>query len=490
MLSGPELLISMFPPIPTQTPLDAAASETGVIRLSEVIAALSYALDITEGQPQGHAARTCLIGMRIAQQIGLPTHDQSSLFYALLLKDLGCSSNAAKMCYLFGADDRKVKRDVKTVDWSKASANFQFVRDQIAPEGTALEKLMKLVSLAMQGPKGPQKLVQTRCERGASIARQLCFTEDTAIAIHQLDEHWDGKGHPDGLKGTEISLLARIMGLAQTLEVFYSLQGLTAANDIAMERRGKWFDPQLVDAFLSIGEDSDFWRMVCRPEPHKQVSCYEPADEVRIADEKQLDSVAAAFASVVDAKSPWTYKHSSGVADIAVGIAEVLGHSPQELRSIHRMGLLHDVGKLGVSNLILDKPGKLDDTEFAALKEHTFHTQTIVGRVESLTELAHLASAHHEKLDGRGYHRGIASGELPISARLLAVADIFEALSAARPYRDGLPQEKILSILNSDAGTAICADSVAALCTWLEQREFQNRVESQLQAIDNLVEQL
>jgi HD-GYP domain-containing protein (c-di-GMP phosphodiesterase class II) len=480
----------MSNPSLTIAPLDATASEAGVIRLSEVIAALSYALDITEGQPQGHAARTCLIGMRLAQQMGLPTHDQSSLFYALLLKDLGCSSNAAKMCYLFGADDRQVKHDVKTIDWSKTSANFHFVRDHVAPEGSSLEKLLKLVSIALQGPQGPKKLIQTRCERGASIARQLGFTEDTALAIHQLDEHWDGKGHPEGLKGTEISPLARIMGLAQTLEVFFSLQGLTAAIDVAQERRGRWFDPELVDAFLAVCDDADFWRMVCRPEPHKQVSRYEPADEVRIADENQLDSVAAAFASVVDAKSPWTYKHSSGVADIAAGLAEVLGHSPQELRSIHRMGLLHDVGKLGVSNLILDKPGKLDDAEFAVLKEHTFHTQTIVGRVESLTELAHLASAHHEKLDGRGYHRGIASGELPISARLLAVADIFEALSAARPYRDGMPLEKILGILDKEAGTTLCAESCQALLTWLDRREFEARVDAQLQAVENLVAEL
>jgi HD-GYP domain-containing protein (c-di-GMP phosphodiesterase class II) len=480
----------MSNPSLTIAPLDATASDTGVIRLSEVIAALSYALDITEGQPQGHAARTCLIGMRLAQQIGLSAHDQSSLFYALLLKDLGCSSNAAKMCYLFGADDRQVKHDVKTIDWSKTSANFHFVRDHVAPEGSGLEKLLKLVSIALQGPQGPKKLIQTRCERGASIARQLGFTEDTALAIHQLDEHWNGKGHPDGLKGAEISLLARIMGLAQTLEAFFSLQGLTAAIDIAKERRGRWFDPELVDAFLAISDDAEFWRIVCRPEPHKQVSRYEPADEVRTADENQLDSVAAAFASVVDAKSPWTYKHSTGVADIAVGIAEVLGHSPQELRSIHRMGLLHDVGKLGVSNLILDKPGKLDDAEFAALKEHTFHTQTIVGRVESLTELAHLASAHHEKLDGRGYHRGIASGELPISARLLAVADIFEALSAARPYRSGMPLEKILGILDKEAGTTLCAESCQALLTWLDRREFASRVDAQLQAVENLVAEL
>lgn len=466
------------------------APHTESIRLSEVIASLSYALDITEGQPQGHAARTCVIGMRIAQEIHLPAIDQSALFYGLLLKDLGCSSNAAKMCYLFGADDRTIKHDLKTVDWPKMSASMKFVRKAVSPGGTGLEKLMKIVSMALQGPKGPQKLVETRCERGAHIARQLGFTSQTATAIHQLDEHWNGKGHPQGLKGEEISPIARIMGLAQTVEVFYSQQGLQASLDIARERKGRWFEPALVDVLVSLKDDHDFWRGVSAPNPDRLVSQYEPHDEVQHADEDQFDKIAEAFASVVDAKSPWTSRHSQGVSEIAVGIAEVLGHSPEQLRVVRRMGLLHDVGKLGVSNTVLDKPGKLTDEEFAQMKKHTFHTQQILSRVHSLGDQADLAAAHHEKLNGRGYHLGTKSSTLPESARLLAVADIFEALSAKRPYRDGMPIEKIKSIMGGDAGTAICGDSYAAMLTWLERGEFSNRMERQLEAIDALISEL
>ena len=146
--------------------------------------------------------------------------------------------------------------------------------------------------------------------------------EATATAIYQLDEHWNGKGHPQGLKGEQISLLARIMGLAQTLEVFFSQQGLLAAMDIAEDRRGRWFDPDLVDAFLATRDGFDFWRRVHHPNPHQQVAAFEPSDAALIADEPQLDAIAAAFAQVVDAKSPWTYKHSAGVAEIAVGIGQ------------------------------------------------------------------------------------------------------------------------------------------------------------------------
>lgn len=471
---------------PAQSPQLAPAE----IRLSEVIAAMSYALDITEGQPQGHAARTCLIGMRIAQEIKLPPSDQSALFYGLLLKDLGCSSNAAKMCYLFGADDRQVKRDIKTIDWPKMTASMQFVQSQVAPNGTRLGRLLKMVSMAIQGPSGPKRLVQTRCERGSMIARQLGFPEATATAIHQLDEHWNGKGHPFGLKGEQISLLARIMGLAQTLEVFFSQQGLLAAIDIAEDRRGRWFDPELVDAFLATRDDFDFWRRVHHPNPHQQVSAFEPLDAALIADEPQLDAIAAAFAQVVDAKSPWTFKHSAGVADISVGIGEVLGFGPQELREIRRAGLLHDIGKLGVSNLILDKPGKMTDEEFTELKKHPAFTEQIVGRVAGLGQLAETAAAHHEKLNGRGYHRGILAGDLPIAARLLTVADIFEALSAARPYRDGLPIEKIYEIMDRDAGFAICEESYAALKTWVDRRTFKSRIDDQLDAVDRLVAEI
>jgi putative nucleotidyltransferase with HDIG domain len=383
---------------------------------------MSYALDITEGQPQGHAARTCLIGMRIARQIGLPQADQSALFYALLLKDLGCSSNAAKMAYLFGADDRQVKRDIKAIDWKKAAESFTFVRQHIAPVGTRLEKLMRIAAIAIDGSSGPKKLIQTRCERGASIARRLGFPEATATAIHQLDENWNGKGYPQGLRDEAISLLGRFLGLAQTLEVFFSEQGISAAIDVAQRRRGRWFDRALVDAFLATKDDADFWQCVRHPDPRHEVAAFEPPDATLIVDVRQLDAIAEAFADVVDAKSPWTYRHSVNVADAAVGIAEQLGMSSAETREVRRMGLLHDIGKLGVSNMILDKPDKLTDDEFAQLKKHPEYTEQIVSRVNGYGQLAELAGAHHEKLNGRGYHRGIESNKLPIAARLLAVA--------------------------------------------------------------------
>src|SRR3954468_12096212 len=151
------------------------------IRFSEVVSALSHALDITEGQPEGHAVRTCFLGMRIAEEIGLPSEERSALFYALLLKDLGCSSNAAKVCYLFAADDQTVKRDLKTTDWSSLTQAFQYVARNVVPDGSALRRAFQVVTVAMEG--NSNDLMQTRCERGAQIAQMIGLPPATADAI-------------------------------------------------------------------------------------------------------------------------------------------------------------------------------------------------------------------------------------------------------------------------------------------------------------------
>ena len=162
------------------------------IKLSEVIGALSYALDITEGQPQGHAARTCMLGMRLARDLRLPTEQCSALFYGLLLKDLGCSSNASKMCYLFGSDDRAAKRDIKTVDWSRLSRSIGYIVRHVAPDGSLFRRAAKFTKVAIGGVKSAKELVALRCERGAKIATQMQLPAETSDAIRALDEHWDG----------------------------------------------------------------------------------------------------------------------------------------------------------------------------------------------------------------------------------------------------------------------------------------------------------
>ncbi len=460
------------------------------IRMSEIMAALSVALDITQGNNPGHCMRTALVGMRLAEELRLGTADASALFYALLLKDLGCSSNAAKMTYLFGADDRAVKHSVRMIDWTKPGECFRNGWRMCAPGGSLVERLLRMAAMVRSGPEGARRISEMRCERGAAIARMLRFPAPTARAILELDEHWDGHGSPRGLIGAESSLLGRICCLAQTVEVFFTHQGLQAALDVAVERRGRWFDPDLVDALLATKGDTEFWTRISRDDLSAQLGRIEPEDSLLVADEEGLDRVAEAFAKVVDAKSPWTYEHSTRVAEITVGVAKQFGCSPQLQRDLRRAALLHDIGKLGVSNLILDKPQKPTPEEFDEIRKHPDYSLRILEQVEALGTLADVASAHHERLDGRGYHRRLGGGQIPWAARVLTVADVCEAMSARRPYRDAMPWEQIYNTLLNDAPAGVDRDCVEALGRWHEHSQMESRVEAQLREVDRLLAEL
>jgi len=433
--------------------------------MSEVVAALTYALDITEGQPEGHGLRACLIGMRVGQELDLDDGALSDLYYALMLKDLGCSSNAARVRHLFGADDFRVKRAVKLVDLDDLGQGARFV---LAHAGTARgvpERLRRVLELAFQRRSGPLALTQVRCERGADIALQMGFSQGTSAAIRALDERWDGRGHPYRLGGEAIPLLGRILGLAQSVEVFYQAGGAAAVEAMLAERDGRWFDPRVVAAFERASARRGFWETLEDDALARRVAALEPADHVLRADPEQLERVAEAFARVIDAKSPWTYRHSERVRRFALGAAAQLDEAPapERLVRLSRAALLHDIGKLGVSNLVLDKPGALTDDEFAAIRRHPAYGERILSRVQPFRDLAPLAGGHHERMDGRGYHRGVPAASVAFDVRLLAVADQFEALTADRPYREGLSPEAAMALLREDAGAGVDPVALAAL---------------------------
>ncbi len=430
------------------------------IRLSEVIGALSYALDLTEGEPPGHAVRSCLIGMRLAQELRLGPEERSDLFYALLLKDAGCTANSAKMAALFGADDQELKHSAKRVDWARKLPALVWSVGAVAPRESTKVRLDRLLAIKDEG-EVTRSLMQARCDRGAEIARMLGLSDRTAEAIRTLDEHWDGHGQPRWLVGEQIPLFGRILCLAQTAEIFHAAGGVEDAYAVAVRRSGRWFDPDLVRAFAAIRGDRAFWASLAEPD----LTRWEPEDRVIGVDADHLLQIATAFAAIVDAKSPWTYHHSDRTSLIATNVGAVLGFDLDELGDLRRVGLLHDVGKLAVSNRILDKPGRLTDAEFARIKEHPLFTQWVLERVSCFEGLAAIGGAHHERLDGGGYPRGLRAGELTLPMRVLAVADVYEALTAERPYRHALPEEQALAIMARDVPARLDPDAFSALKT-------------------------
>lgn len=429
------------------------------VALSEVLAAMSRALDLTEGQSVGHTVRTCIIGMRMADDLNLPAFDRVALYGALWLKDSG-SSGLSRAIEVVDAEDVAEKPRVtigalqeRTIDAlrSATSAGGNAVRARVG-------RMLRRASLPNLAPR-----LLTRAERGESMALRMGFSTATADAIRHIDEHWDGTGIPEGRIGHEIPLFSRIILLAQIVDAFHTQRGLQAAMRMTRERSGQWFDPVLVRIVRSWREDAAWWEAMMTPDAMSIALASEPQQHTRYVDDKGLDDVARAFAEIIDAKSSFTYQHSTNVAKYARATAFELGFEKKEVAVLNRAALLHDVGKLGVPSAILDKAGPMTAEERAEMQRHPLYTWEILEKVGAFSSFARMAALHHEKLDGTGYPWGVKGEELDVPARILCVADIYEALTAHRPYRAGLSREAALKIIRSGAGTHTCPMAVEAL---------------------------
>jgi putative nucleotidyltransferase with HDIG domain len=432
-----------------------------------ILAPLSYGLDLCGGQPMGHAERTCAIAMRLGQELGLESDELSQLFYAALMKDLGCSSNASRTFQIMGSDDIAAKRDAKLTDWSRLRRDsIEYGLAHISPHKAFEERMRAFVEYASNQTRTTVELVKIRSERGAALAKRLGLSEDAAEAVHGIDELWNGEGHPHGFRGEDIPRLSRIISLAQTFEIYYRAggagqAGVQAALDVARARSGRWFDPQMVLALESLAKRGGPWRDIERAA--KVVPTLEPYEGRWLATDETIEDICLVFADVIDAKSPFTYRHSTGVAGAAQAMARSMGLAESEVATLRRAALLHDIGKLSVSNSILDKPAKLDEGEWQTVREHPRYSYEILRRVPGFGAIAGLAAKHHEKLDGSGYWRGLDATQLSTEARILVVADVYDALAARRPYRDALPKEQVLAIMSRETPRAIDAQCFYAL---------------------------
>jgi putative nucleotidyltransferase with HDIG domain len=431
------------------------------IQTGRLMAALSTALDLTEGQLPGHSLRTCYLAMRLAGTLGLTDQERETLFFAAFLKDAGCSSNAAAVTRIFGVDDMALKGRQSTIDRSMIAYAAFAIRNLPSAEPLPL-RLRRLIKMGLSGRTAQRAVEQIRCERGASIARKAGFGEAVASTVHDVHEHWDGGGNPRGLKGQAIDPMARILAACQGLDVFVSTRGRADAIRVLAERRGTWYDPEVAGALLdetSLGLLDD----LAAPDLVGRTMSFEPDSVIRLSDDAAIDRIAGSFADIVDAKSPYTGSHSKNVADLAEGVAARMGLDAADVVDVRRAGLLHDLGKLGVPNMILDKPARLEPEEFEIIKRHPELTLRILSQIPTFASVAELAACHHERLDGRGYFRGLTAPSIALGARIVAVADVWEALSADRPYRAAMPTDQALAIMREETGDHLAADAVEAL---------------------------
>lgn len=431
------------------------------IAFGDIAGAFSYALDLTEGQPPGHSVRCCYIAGRVAERLGVSGAALGHAHDTALLKDLGCSSNAARIAELYLADDRAFKHRWKTVPTGLPST-LRFVFRETGRAAMFGQRIGAVANILRNGDSLAQEMIVARCTRGSDIARALRREEEVAQGIFHLDEHWDGSGRPDHLAGCAIPLPSRLALLAQIVDVFHQAGGRGAAVAEVKRRAGLWLDPQAAAAFASLALEDTFWRDLESPLIDALVAARAPFEE-QVVDEEYLDAITSAFGQVIDAKSPYTAGHSDRVAKYTGAIASRLDVPAARARQLRRAAALHDIGKLGVSSAVLEKPGKLDEAEWVQMREHATHTARILGRVGALGDLADLAAAHHERLDGTGYPLGLQEQQIRRETRIITVCDFYDALTADRPYRAALPPEAALAIMEAEIGRAVDPDCFGAL---------------------------
>jgi HD-GYP domain-containing protein (c-di-GMP phosphodiesterase class II) len=400
------------------------------VRLAELVAALSLATDLGLGQPQEHIIRQTLIAMRVAELEELSDDDVAAIFYVSLIAWVGCVADAHEMGKWFG-DDLAVRADSYAVDMTGLPM-MRFMIGHIASGSAPIRRLTMIGRFLAGGSKEVQQSMASHCETSGDLSLRLGLGCEVRDPLQQAFERWDGKGSPAQLAGPEIAPIMRIVHVANDVEAVHRSGGVGGAIEMLRSRRGTEFDPELVDRFcahadelLASMDEVDGWDALIGG--HKALG-----RELRGDD---LDQVLEAFADYADIKSPFTLGHSRGVAQFAATAATTLGLPADDVVLVRRAALVHDVGIIGVSSGILDKPGRLTEVERERIRTHPYLTARTFSKPAALAAIGQLAALHHERMDGSGYPSGVGADSLPMTARVIAAADVYHALLEPRPHR-------------------------------------------------------
>jgi HD-GYP domain-containing protein (c-di-GMP phosphodiesterase class II)/DNA-binding CsgD family transcriptional regulator len=427
------------------------ATPTGTrVRLAELIAMISLGTDLGMGQPMEHVMRQSLIALRLAERLGLDDESRAVVYYVGLIAWVGCHVDAYEQAKWFG-DDQAIKNEARHVDMTGVAARA-FILSHLGAGRGLVERARLGVEFVGDGRRAASEMIANHWAATNELAARLGLDDKVRESLYQTFERWDGKGVPGEAKGEEILVAARLVNLADVVEVYHRDGGVDAATAVARERSGSQFDPALVDIFC---EDapllfSDIDSLTTWP----AVIDAEPALEIVLSDE-ELESALEAIADFTDLKSPWTIGHSRGVADLAGAAAKVYGLSNDAAKLVRRAGLVHDLGRLGVSNAIWDKRGPLSAAELERVRLHPYLTERMLASSDALASMAAIAVQHHERLDGSGYPRGLSGDGLMPGGRILAAADAYHAMTEPRPHRDALAGEEAAAELRSGVRQAL-----------------------------------
>ena len=412
------------------------------LRLAELMAALSLATDLGMGQPMEQALRTCLIAISLGERLGLSRDELSEVYYVALLRFLGCTADAHEFAAMVGGDDISMRAAIAPVLGRTRNEFASQVVPKVGAGKGPLRRAQLVAGMLSSGEQQGREGVRAGCELAVNLAGRIGLPSGVRRGLASAFETWSGTGFPDGIGGEAIPLSSRLVFVARDAEILQRRGGDEAVKAAMQERGGVTYDPSVAAAFLSNFDalmDSAAvvspWDAVLErePEPHPWVP------------ESRLDPTLEAFADFVDMKSPFTAGHSREVAALASDT------SAADADGLRRAGLVHDLGRVSVPNGIWDKPAKLTDGEWERVRLHPYYSERIVGRVARLEPLARLAGMHHERMDGSGYHRGSERADIPAPARVLAAADVYQAMTQPRPHRPARTRDEAAEMLRADA---------------------------------------
>jgi HD-GYP domain-containing protein (c-di-GMP phosphodiesterase class II) len=423
--------------------------ETPTIRLAELMAALSLATDLGMGQPLEFALSSCALSVRLGEALGLAEDELRDVYYQALLRYIGCNAETHMLAAIVG-DELALRADFAAIDNGRPTQVLglmaRFIR-QANAGATTLQMAQAIARGLLTMSQAQEDFFSGHCEVAQRLAERLGFGERIVRALGQLYARWDGKGIP-AVKGEAIPPAVLIVALAQDAVTLQRLGGADAAVAMARERKGGAYAPEMVECFcrhapqlLAGLADARTWEMVLALEPGART----------LLTEAQFDTACQALADFADIKSPYTLGHSHGVARLAAAAAERCGLPAADVAAVRRAGLLHDIGRVGVSAGIWTKPGPLSDREWEQVRLHSYYTERVLARPAVLAQLGTLASYHHERLDGSGYHRGAPAAIQSPAARILAAADVYHAMTEDRPHRPARTPEAAAEQLRREA---------------------------------------
>lgn len=425
-------------------------------RLVEVVAALSLATDVGLGQPMEHGLRSCLIATGLAEALGLEAGEREDVYWVTLLAMVGCTGDSAEMTEIFG-DDIEFRAGMFELGPSQM-AMPRYLFSRAGSDGGPARRARASAGLALSGMKAVMEGFAADCQVTGAFAERLGLGESVSEPLQNKFARWDGKGMPRGLAGKEIPLPARVLGISWRVEAQHRAGGVAAARAFLEEHAGTTLDPELVAGAAPVLEEvldglaEDSWEAVVAAEPPR----------ARLTGEA-FDAALEALGDFADLKSPWFTGHSRAVAELSEAAGWRLGMGEPDVNALRRAALVHSVGRTGVPNTIWDKQGALSVAERERMQLYPHLTDRIL-RHGSLAELADIASASQERLDGSGYPRGLSGGAIPVASRVLAAADLYQSLCEVRPHRAALPAQAAAEHLRDEVRDGrLEADAVEAV---------------------------